>query len=345
MSFPSYFSFTITNRCNLHCSMCGQWSEEGYMRGQQPDRHEEMNLTDWRRLVDEIAEHQASAVLLRGGEPFLFKGISDLLEYIHDKGIFISIDTNGTQLEKYAADITRMGNIHLTISVDGPEQIHDRVRGVKGCFNSIKRGVQRVHELEKIKESKISMSINFTISSYSVEGLGAMPDVARDLGISTITIVPYYFIPERVGRQYEKELGDSFGCPAFSWKGFHHEESGVDFAVFKREYEKYKQGLNGIYSFPYMELSISEYHTWFGDPVTQVGKTSCSNIEKLIDIQPHGETDFCVDFPDYSMGNVKEKSIEAVWNSPEAERFREHRRKKPLGVCYRCGAKFMSEIE
>jgi MoaA/NifB/PqqE/SkfB family radical SAM enzyme len=69
------------------------------------------------------------------------------------------------------------------------------------------------------------------------------------------------------------------------------------------------------------------------------------NVENLIDIQPSGEANFCVDFPDYSIGNVKEQSIHEVWNGPRAQRFREFRRDKPLSVCHRCGAKYISEIK
>jgi radical SAM protein with 4Fe4S-binding SPASM domain len=102
--------------------------------------------------------------------------------------------------------------------------------------------------------------------------------------------------------------------------------------------------LKGIHNFPYMPLSEDEYRTWFSDPTSPVGSLHCTNIEKLIDIQPQGDANFCVDFPDYSIGNVREKTIKEVWNSKRAVRFREYRRKKPLPVCYRCGAKYMSEI-
>jgi len=345
MSFPTHISFTITNRCNLRCKMCGQWSNEGYLHGNSDGLKQEMKLMEWKRLVDELKIHNIKAMLLRGGEPFLFPGIIELLEYINSKGIFISIDTNGTSLEKYAEDIIRIGKIHLTISVDGPEAIHDGVRCVRGCFAKIKRGVQLLNELKKENEQKISISINFTISPYSVNGLGDMPDVARSLAIKTITIVPYYYVPEDTGKKYESELNEDLGCQAFSWIGFHHEDSGVDYTVFKREYEKYISNLNGLYNYPYMAFSLQDYRVWFGDTITPVGKLHCDNVERLIDIQPNGDANFCVDFPDYVFGNVREHTIDEVWNSRQAERFREYRRKKPLAVCYRCGAKYMSKLE
>jgi MoaA/NifB/PqqE/SkfB family radical SAM enzyme len=185
--------------------------------------------------------------LLRGGEPFLFPGILDLIEYIHSKGIFIAIDTNGTMLKDFAADLVRLGQIHITISVDGPEEIHDFVRGVKGCFQRIRQGVAYLHEEEKITGRSVSQGICFTISPFSYRGLGAMPSVARSLGIRTITIVPYYYVPTIVGEAYERELITHFGCPAYSWRGFHHDDSGVDFAEFQEQYRAYLASLGDIY--------------------------------------------------------------------------------------------------
>lgn len=162
VDFPKSISFTITNACNLRCSMCGQWSKEGYVRSAKENLKQEMELEDWKRLTDELISHRISSIILRGGEPFLFPGIVELLEYINSKGIFISIDTNGTMLKEYAADIVRIRNIHLTISIDGPAEIHDKVRGLKGCFSRIKEGIDRLIGLEKNSDHTISRSICFT---------------------------------------------------------------------------------------------------------------------------------------------------------------------------------------
>jgi MoaA/NifB/PqqE/SkfB family radical SAM enzyme len=343
MSFPGRISFTLTNLCNLHCRMCGQWSREGYMHSRKEKLNQEMKLDEWKRLVDEIVTHNITRVLLRGGEPFLFPGIIELLEYINNKGMHISIDTNGTLISRYASDIARIGNIHLTVSVDGPQDIHDGVRGVRGGFIRIKEGIARLNSYIKGGEQHISTSISFTISRYSYRGLGAMPDVARDLGIKTISIIPYYYFPDAIGREYERELREHLGCPAFSWKGFHHEGSGIDLSIFRDQLRTYLKHLDGIYNYPYMSLSEDEYRIWFSDSKTPVGSPVCNNVERLIDIQPCGRANFCVDFIDYSFGNCREQTIEEAWNSERAELFRTYRRKKPLAVCYRCGAKYMSE--
>ena len=304
-----------------------------------------LKLADWKRLVDEVASHHIKSILIRGGEPFLFPKIIELLKYIKGKGIRISLDTNGTVLNKYAAEIVEMGNIHLTISLDGPPEIHDKVRGVQGCFEKIKDNLTLLHELEKSSNQKISKSICFTIGKYSYKGLAQMPAIARSMSISTINIVPYYYFSGETGKRYEAELKKHFNCPAFSWKGFHHNRSGIELNLFRKEYRKYLRNLQDIYNFPYMDFSEDEYRIWFNDSSTPVGSSACRNIEKLIDIQSNGEANFCVDFPDYSLGNVKVASLKEIWNSRRASQFREYRRNQPLAICYRCGAKYISEIK
>ncbi len=345
MDFPRCISLTITNTCNLRCKMCGQWSEEGYMHGRKEQSEQAMSLTDWKRVVDELAEHRIASLLLRGGEPFLFPGIIELIEYILSHRIFVAIDTNGTMLKDYIPSLISYDRIHLTISVDGPEEIHDQVRGVKGCFNRIRENVYFLHELEQNHHNRISRSICFTISPYSYRGLGWMPEVARSLYVNTIAIVPYYYFPAEIGKQYERELTENLSCPAFSWQGFHHEGSGIDIDIFLEEYRKYLANLGNIHDYPYMKFTENDYRLWFGDSLAPVGLSSCSNVEKLIDIQPNGDANFCVDFPDYSIGNIKVSSIAEIWNSKKAERFRAYRREKPLPVCFRCGAKYMSVME
>jgi radical SAM protein with 4Fe4S-binding SPASM domain len=170
-----------------------------------------------------------------------------------------------------------------------------------------------------------------------------MPDVARSLSIETLVIVPYNYIPGSMGKIYEKELEENFGTAAFSWAGFHHDDSGVDFSEFQKEYRTFNTDIKDISIYPYMVLSEEEFRVWFENPGVQVGSPKCTNVEKLIDIQPDGNANFCVDNPDYSFGNVKDSTIEALWNSKEASRFREYRRNKPLAVCCRCVSKHMSE--
>jgi radical SAM protein with 4Fe4S-binding SPASM domain len=348
MSLPQTASLTVTNHCNLRCRMCGQWSEEGYIRGNTDRLRGEMALVDWKRIVDELAADGVREVCVRGGEPFMFPGIVELLEHIRASGLYAFIDTNATLLSRFADDIVRIGGMHLTVSVDGPEAVHDEVRGVPGTFARLRDGLVRLATAGRdaaapgATAGPITVSMCFTISRYNYRYLGSMPDVARSLGIESIAIVPYYYFPEATGRAYERELA-GLGCSdALSWRGFHHEESGVDANELIAQLRRYEATLGEVRSYPYMPLTEDDYRAWFAGPEIPVGPQYCLNVERQIDVQPDGSVNFCVDFIDYSFGSVRESSIERLWNGERAERFRAHRRRRPLAVCYRCGAKYMS---
>jgi MoaA/NifB/PqqE/SkfB family radical SAM enzyme len=300
-NFPQSVSFTITNACNLRCKMCGQWSENGYMLDESTRIKPAMKLHDWKRVIDEIAEHNINSVLIRGGEPFLHPHILEILNCLDSKNIFISIDTNGTLLKEYAADLVRIGNIHITVSVDGPEDIHDEVRGVKGCFQKIKENIMFLHELEKNNTKKIGKSVCFTISPYSYKGLGVMPDIVRSLSIDTINIVPYNFVTGELKKQSEQILKNELSSCAFSYSGFHHDSSGIDFEIFREQFREYNARLNGLNQFPYMGSSKSylteeDYKNWFGNPEFIFGGEYCANVERLIDVQPDGSAIFTLIF-------------------------------------------------
>lgn len=345
MSFPKIISFTLLNACNLRCKMCGQWSETGYVKNKIVEANPQLDLNVWKKLIDEISQHEIRFVLIRGGEPFLFPQIMDLIKYANSKNLFLSIDTNGTMIEKFAEELVQLGKMHITFSVDGPEKIHDEVRGIKGSYQKIKNNIALFNELECKYNKPLSKSICFTISKYSYKGLGEMPNTAREMGIKSINIVPFYYFNTETGAKYESELKNVFKSSAYSWKGFYSEDSGIDLMEFQSQYQNYISTLGGIENFPFMPLSFDEYKEWFSNSCSVVGLERCLNVENLIDIQPNGDANFCIDFPDYVFGNIKDKSIEEVWNSEEAEIFRKYRREKPLAVCYRCGAKYCSEIK
>lgn len=68
----------------------------------------------------------------------------------------------------------------------------------------------------------------------------------------------------------------------------------------------------------------------FLEATSPIGSQRCMNVERLIDIQPDGDANFCVDFPDNLIGSVQEATIEEIWNGNRANRFRAVQRENPL---------------
>jgi sulfatase maturation enzyme AslB (radical SAM superfamily) len=256
----------------------------------------------------------------------------------------LSIETNGVLLKKYAESLVRFKVDNLTLSLDGPEDIHDHVRGVKGTFARIGEGLQEIERYEDRYGYKIHRGITCTLSGYNYRGLGAMPAVMRSLSLNHICLVPYCFIPERQGLAYERLMREEFSCEAYSWRGFHHEESGVDIDLFLAQLQEFKSNLGEIKSYPYMALSDEEYREWYTRSDTTVHQAECNNIQGLLDVQPDGHVNFCIDFPDYAIGNVAESTLYEIWHSDRARKFRNLRAQGEMPVCYRCASKYLVQV-
>ena len=108
----------------------------------------EMEIGGWIKIIDQIKRFQPR-IHLSGGEPFVYPEIVDLISYIKKSGLFLAITTNGTFLSKHAEEIIRMNVNRIHISIDGPKEIHDKIRGVKGTFDRIMTGLAKINKLKK----------------------------------------------------------------------------------------------------------------------------------------------------------------------------------------------------
>lgn len=340
MIFPKIVSFTLTYACNLRCRMCGQYRPGRRIRDLRNSGT--LPLSIWKNAIDEIAQHKGSVLLIRGGEPFLYPQIIDLLKYAKKKNIFVSIDTNGMLLKKYFRDIVRLAVDNLVVSVDGPEEIHDRVRGITGSFRKIQEGLAALQAAERRYHMAIPKILCFVISPYSYLGLDKMPDVARHLKVNRLTIVPYYYFSRETGSGYEKIMREKFNCPAYSWRGFYRKASGIKIKKFIGLLRNFKRNLKEITYVPFMDFSEKEYALWFRNSYQKVRKRACRNPWVLADVHPDGGVNFCVDFPDYAIGNIRNNSLSEIWKSEKAEKFRAYLQNRPLPICFRCGAQYIS---
>ncbi len=145
LPMPTFVQLRVTNLCNLRCKMCGQWGDTGIFRSQSGEdptdgalerqriveligAKRQLALADYVRLLDEIAEWNP-IVSLFGGEPFLYPDILPLIAEIKRRGLTCTVITNGGRLEALAKDLVELGIDSIAVSIDGPPDVHDRIRG------------------------------------------------------------------------------------------------------------------------------------------------------------------------------------------------------------------------
>jgi MoaA/NifB/PqqE/SkfB family radical SAM enzyme len=128
--------FHVHENCNCRCVMCDIWQREG---------GEEIDL-DWlERQRPSIERLGVKQVVLTGGEPLLHSRFKDLCALLKHCGVSITLLTTGLLLAKRAESIAESVD-EVIVSLDGPEDVHDQVRRIKGAFRLVQAGIRAVRQ-------------------------------------------------------------------------------------------------------------------------------------------------------------------------------------------------------
>ena len=358
--FNSGYSFTPylihlmpTQRCNLRCKSCGQWGSTGFFKdaGDQKDS-KSLDKEVFKSFIDQVAPFKPT-IFLTGGEPFLHKDIIELIQHIKSRNLVCWIVSNGTMFEKYAEEIVDAGVDVLYVSIDGPAEMHDEVRGMVNCYEKIKSGV------EKIKELKARRALNTpklcqisTISNHSYKNLSSFPDITEDLGFDMLIIKHSYFTLTEVGKKYEEVMEKYFSCSAPSWKGWARDDFGMDLDFIQKSLYDMQERKNKFLLSFFPHVKVEDIHKYYSNdpelfyPIKKNGKVSkgtygdkymkCIAPWTHLMVYPNGEAMICNDNPDYILGNIYDDSFKEIWNGEKARKFRKFIRKHSLPICSRC---------
>ena len=137
--------YEATMRCNLHCEFC----YVGDLLNIEGEWRQELPLDALRRRFPAQDGFQIS---LTGGEIFMRKDIMSVLDLFRTKGYACGyLTTNGTiiteERAEALAELAASGFLkHISVSVDGPKDLHDAARGLKGTFERTCAGLQRLQQ-------------------------------------------------------------------------------------------------------------------------------------------------------------------------------------------------------
>jgi MoaA/NifB/PqqE/SkfB family radical SAM enzyme len=213
---PAGIVYEATMRCNLHCEFC----YVGTLLNIEGEWREEMPLEVLRRAFPEQAGLQVS---LTGGEIFMRKDILDVMEVFREKGYVCGfLTTNGTIInEERAAALATLAEAgflkHISVSIDGPGELHDTARGVKGTFERTAAGLRRLQAAASSKRAPLRVSVNTTVAHETLDALTEMVQVASDLGVDAIGLNHLmYSTPEEVAETVRlMGIGDASSISTF----------------------------------------------------------------------------------------------------------------------------------
>lgn len=175
----------VTERCNLRCSYC-LYNQDYTEKRNHGSR--DMTKDVAFKAIDHLAHcsryKKKVAVTFYGGEPLLcFPFIRECIQYAKclflDKEITFSITTNATLITPEIAHYLSEENVGVNVSIDGPQDIHDKYRKSSSNTGSFERAMSGLKILLDAYFGKIKMiGLNMVYTQpYSAERLTHMAEL------------------------------------------------------------------------------------------------------------------------------------------------------------------------
>ena len=173
---PSFFIFYPTSRCNMTCSHC-------FYHDSLNKKFNELTLEEidkFTKTMDPLLQ-----LVITGGEPYIRDDIDKIVKIFYDNTNVpnISIPSNGFFKDKMIKKITNMMEwcpelvLNQDISIDGLYDEHEKIRGIKGCFNRAIDTIKALKELQK-KYNRINIG---TITTFTSQNQHNFPDIIKGI--------------------------------------------------------------------------------------------------------------------------------------------------------------------
>jgi radical SAM protein with 4Fe4S-binding SPASM domain len=152
---PIYVVWETTMACDHACLHCGSRAARA--------RPRELSTAENLEVADQLIRLKTREVTLIGGEAYLRPDCEELIAYLHQGGVRVTMQTGGRGIDlDMAGRLKAAGLAAIGVSVDGPPEVHDKLRGLKGSHASAMRALQAARSVGMITTSNSQVNrVNF----------------------------------------------------------------------------------------------------------------------------------------------------------------------------------------
>jgi radical SAM protein with 4Fe4S-binding SPASM domain len=326
-------SFRITDLCNLRCHTCGQWGDQGFLRGLdlRDLKKNEVPLLRYQEVLTDLRRHgHRPLVYLWGGEPMLYDGVVDLMESATRLGMPVSVATNGTMVASMAPLLVKAPLFLLQLSVDGHHAgLHNQLRpGVGGLdnFAQIQAGLAAVQDARRSRGSFLPLIASLTVISRA--NFRHLVDIYEAFREQVDLLVFYlsWWIDPKNAQAHADDFQRRFGfVPTRQW-GWVGDWKPDDFGELARQL-RLLQARSRPWSAPPVIIippitAKADLETYYTRHQATFGLDRCISIFQVAEVNSNGDLSPCRDYHDYVVGNIKERTLSELWNSPAYREFR-----------------------
>ncbi len=174
-SSPMDIYFELTKKCNCSCTHC-------FMDSNSPNWvSKEVSLQEIGDIIQQFSDTGGFYVRLTGGEPTIRKDFFEIVDMITKEGVMIGLNTNGLFDEKTLEKILSKEIKDIRISLDGPEEVNDAIRG-KGTYRRAVQTLEGIAEYNKTAHFPVNATMNVVLMKSNMGTIGNMIKTAQRYG-------------------------------------------------------------------------------------------------------------------------------------------------------------------
>ncbi len=167
---PRYVVWELTLACDHACTHCG--SRAGVAR------ESELGAAEALDVVRQLVAMGTREVVLIGGEAYLHEGFLEVARAFHEADVRVLVTTGGRGITKeMARAMKEAGVTRVSVSLDGLEDNHDRMRARRGSFRD------GVAALANAREAGMAAGANTNFNRLNMGDLEGLYAVLRDAGV------------------------------------------------------------------------------------------------------------------------------------------------------------------
>jgi len=254
---------------------------------------DELDSDCWRRVIEGAVREGARTIVFSGGEPLLRRDIFELISFVKEKGVTACITSNGMLIDDaIACKLFESGVGVVNISIEGPQEVHDHLRG-QGAF------VKAIEALEILKQHEIETTVASMVCRHNYAFLDQIIELAKHHGATTVKFQP------------------------FSTLFLDGADAGGDFFITDSEIPGFREVIDRVISLSvaygiatnpagYLKM-MPDYLSRKNLPLAK----NCSVLYSSCPINARGEIYPCWVFSDRDMllGDLKKDTFSVIWNS------------------------------
>jgi len=310
--FPAYVVWELTLACDHGCHHCG--SRAGAARDA------ELSTDEALAVVAQLARLGTREVVLIGGEAYLHPGFLQIVRALREHGIARQLTTGGRGISsELARELADAGLQSASVSVDGLEATHDRLRNLQGSYRSA------VGALRSLRDAGIRIGSNINLNRLNTGELEPLYERLRALGIAAWQV------------QLTAPLGRAADRTELVLQPWELLDVAPRIAELKRR--AFRDGIvlmpgNNLGYFGPEEALLRSYDENGSDHFM-----GCQAGRFVMGIESHGDVKGCPSLQSahYVGGNLRERSLGELWRDSSVVGFSRGRTPEELwGFCKTC---------